>query len=171
MKQGQSSKRARGRNGGRRGGGGNRQQVFDSNGPSVRIRGNAFQVYEKYLALARDAASAGDRIGAENYYQHAEHYFRIYSAEVEERNLRAGGNGHTQHPQDGLRRIVSRGQRPNGRLGGNGANGEQPRFSGDGPLDDDETFTETPPASAGMEQPDDAGDETPSEERNPGSGD
>lgn len=171
MKQGQSSKRARGRNGGRRGGGGNRQQVFDSNGPSVRIRGNAFQVYEKYLALARDAASAGDRIGAENYYQHAEHYFRIYSAEVEERNLRAGGNGHTQHPQDGLRRIVSRGQRPNGRLGGNGANGEQPRLSGDDELsDDDVSFTEIPAATATMDPTEDAGDEA-SEDRNRGSGD
>jgi hypothetical protein len=54
-----------------------RLQTFDSNGPEVRIRGNAYQVYEKYLQLARDAAAAGDRIAAENYLQHAEHYFRI----------------------------------------------------------------------------------------------
>ena len=76
MRQGQNSKRSRGRGAGRR----NvppRHQTFDSNGPSVRIRGSAFQVHEKYLALARDAGSAGDRIAAENYFQHAEHYFRI----------------------------------------------------------------------------------------------
>lgn len=54
-----------------------RSQTFDSNGPDVRVRGNAFQILEKYLALARDSQSAGDRIAAENYYQHAEHYFRL----------------------------------------------------------------------------------------------
>lgn len=55
----------------------NRMQVFDSNGPDVRIRGTAHQVVEKYLTLAKDAASAGDRILAESYLQHAEHYQRI----------------------------------------------------------------------------------------------
>ena len=54
-----------------------RVQSFDSNGPDVRIRGNAFQINEKYLALARDAAAAGDRVLAESYYQHAEHYQRF----------------------------------------------------------------------------------------------
>ena len=70
----------RGKGGGGGGGGGNgssRNQTFDSNGPSIRIRGSAHQVMEKYLALARDAASQGDRVLAENYLQHAEHYFRI----------------------------------------------------------------------------------------------
>src|SRR5579863_8483288 len=57
-----------------------RHQTFDSNGPDVRVRGNAYQVFEKYLALARDASAAGDRIAAENYYQHAEHYYRIINA-------------------------------------------------------------------------------------------
>jgi hypothetical protein len=53
---------------------------FDSAGPDVKIRGTASQVYEKYLQLARDANSSGDRIQAENYHQHAEHYFRIVQA-------------------------------------------------------------------------------------------
>ncbi len=88
MRPGQN-KRNRGRNNG--GGGGNhpnnrprmphRMQTFDSNGPSVKIRGNAYQVFERYVALAREAASAGDRIAAENFYQHAEHYFRIMNAD------------------------------------------------------------------------------------------
>ncbi len=71
-----SNRRHRNRNSGRR----NNQprtQVYDSNGPDVRIRGTAHQVAEKYLTLAKDATSAGDRIVAENYYQHAEHYIRI----------------------------------------------------------------------------------------------
>ncbi len=74
--------------GGMNGGNRNRQvplrhQTFDSNGPDVRVRGNAYQVFEKYLALARDAQSAGDRIAAENYYQHAEHYYRTINANNE----------------------------------------------------------------------------------------
>jgi len=95
------NKRSRGRsnnnpgnmNGG--GGGGNnnngggrprtphRSQTFDSNGPGLKIRGNAYQVFERYVALAREAASAGDRIAAENLYQHAEHYFRVMNANGE----------------------------------------------------------------------------------------
>ncbi|MEE8293471.1 MAG: DUF4167 domain-containing protein [Kiloniellales bacterium] len=54
-----------------------KSQNYDSHGPDVRVRGNAMQVYEKYLNLARDASSAGDRIVAEGCYQFAEHYFRI----------------------------------------------------------------------------------------------
>lgn len=54
-----------------------RSSSFESSGPEGRIRGNASQVYEKYLALARDATSGGDRVAAETFYQHAEHYFRI----------------------------------------------------------------------------------------------
>lgn len=55
----------------------NINRAFDSNGPDVRIRGTANQIYDKYLALARDASSSGDRVKAENYLQHAEHYFRV----------------------------------------------------------------------------------------------
>src|SRR5579862_6355922 len=57
-----------------------RHQTFDSNCIDLRVRGNAWQVYEKYQALARDAQSSGDRVTAENYLQHAEHYFRIIEA-------------------------------------------------------------------------------------------
>ncbi|MGE0108974.1 MAG: DUF4167 domain-containing protein [Bdellovibrionales bacterium] len=57
-----------------------RHQNFDSNGPDVRVRGNAKQVYEKYLSLARDARGTGDHILAENLLQHAEHYYRITEA-------------------------------------------------------------------------------------------
>jgi hypothetical protein len=54
----------------------NRNQIFDSSGPDVRVRGNAHQVFDKYQALAREAASQGDRIAAEAYWQYADHYFR-----------------------------------------------------------------------------------------------
>lgn len=58
----------------------NRNHVFDSNGPDVRVRGTAQQLFEKYLQLGRDATSGGDRVTAEAYFQHAEHYFRILNA-------------------------------------------------------------------------------------------
>jgi uncharacterized membrane protein len=52
----------------------------------VRVRGNAYQVMEKYLTLARDASASGDRIAAENFYQHAEHYYRILNANNQDRS-------------------------------------------------------------------------------------
>lgn len=80
--------RNRGHNGGQNGqnrrGTYNRNQIFDSNGPDVRIRGTAHQVCEKYLALAKDAQAVGDVIQAENYLQHAEHYQRIINTWNEE---------------------------------------------------------------------------------------
>ncbi|MEL6370813.1 MAG: DUF4167 domain-containing protein [Pseudomonadota bacterium] len=71
MKRGRNQRRRQGMNPNR---------ALDSNGPDVRIRGTANQIYDKYLALARDATSSGDRVKAENYLQHAEHYFRLIRA-------------------------------------------------------------------------------------------
>lgn len=79
-------KRQRGRNRGGGSGGGNKptqnaNRAFDSNGPDgVKVRGNAQHVFEKYQQLARDANASGDRVLAENYLQHAEHYFRLLRA-------------------------------------------------------------------------------------------
>ena len=67
-------------NGGNGGGGQNPNRTFDSNGPEIKIRGSASHVYEKYLQLARDANASGDRVMAESYLQHAEHYYRILAA-------------------------------------------------------------------------------------------
>lgn len=80
MRHGSGNRRQRSRSNGRRSnnsGAPNRSQVFDSNGPEVRIRGTAHQIVEKYAALAKDAVSSGDYSLAENYLQHAEHYQRI----------------------------------------------------------------------------------------------
>ncbi len=106
-------KRMRGRNnrGGSGGGGGgggpprhqsgnvplNRNHVFDSNGPDLRVRGTAQQLFEKYLQLGRDATSAGDRVMAEGYFQHAEHYFRVVNAINQAQQNQPNGNG--QAPQ------------------------------------------------------------------------
>jgi hypothetical protein len=59
-------------------------RVFESNGPDIKIRGTASHIAEKYVQLARDARSSGDPVAAENYYQHAEHYFRLIAAAQEQ---------------------------------------------------------------------------------------
>lgn len=118
MRQGQNnSKRSRGR--------GRKPQhsanrAYDSNGPDVKIRGNAAHICEKYQQLARDAISAGDRVTAENYYQHAEHYYRLLMA--------------TQLGQDGQQRQQSSlGYRPDEDEESEtdfAPDGPQPRLSG-----------------------------------------
>ncbi|MDR7145523.1 DUF4167 domain-containing protein [Rhizobium sp. BE258] len=101
MRPGQQNKRGRGRGSNNNGGGGsnnnnnfNRKggnpltRTYDSSGPDVKVRGTAQNIAEKYAQLARDAQSSGDRVMAENYLQHAEHYNRIIAsaqAQMQER--------------------------------------------------------------------------------------
>jgi len=59
-------------------------RVYESNGPDVKIRGTASHIAEKYVQLARDAQSSGDPVSAENYLQHAEHYFRLIATAQEQ---------------------------------------------------------------------------------------
>ena len=87
MRQPQNAKRGRGR--GRRGNTSgnhnhvpNRNTSYESNGPDVKLRGNAQQLHEKYMALAHDASTSGERISAEAYTQFADHYFRLHQAAV-----------------------------------------------------------------------------------------
>jgi len=109
------NRRSRSRNSGKRPGGRNN---LESNGPDVKVRGTAQQVLEKYLALGRDATSSGDRIAAESYFQHAEHYYRIANADGQ------GGNNQGANNQGRRDRFEHR-------SGGSGpqqaeAGGEQP---------------------------------------------
>ena len=87
MRQPQNAKRgrSRGRRGNNNGGHNhvpNRNTSYESNGPDGKLRGNAQQLHEKYLALAHDAATSGERISAEAYTQFADHYFRLHQAAV-----------------------------------------------------------------------------------------
>jgi hypothetical protein len=87
MRNGQNNKRMRNRNNNNnnnRRGQNPMTRVFESNGPDIKIRGTASHIAEKYLQLARDARSSGDPVAAENYYQHAEHYFRLIAAAQEQ---------------------------------------------------------------------------------------
>jgi hypothetical protein len=89
MRPQQQNRRMRGRNNGGNNNNNNNNnrkgpnpltRSYESNGPDVKIRGSAQQIAEKYTTLARDAMSSGDRVVAENYLQHAEHYNRIIAA-------------------------------------------------------------------------------------------
>jgi hypothetical protein len=80
MRNGQN-KRMRGRN---RKGQNPLTRIYESNGPDVKIRGTASHVADKYVQLARDAQTSGDPVAAENYFQHAEHYFRLIAAAQEQ---------------------------------------------------------------------------------------
>ncbi len=98
MRNGQ--KRMRGRNnGGHRKSQNPLTRVYESNGPDVKIRGTASHIAEKYIQLARDAQGSGDPVAAENYYQHAEHYFRMIAAAQEQ--FRQQNPYYNQQPQPG----------------------------------------------------------------------
>src|SRR4249919_1588583 len=122
MRNGQN-KRMRGRN--RKGGHHQNplSRMYESNGPDVKIRGTASHVAEKYLQLARDAQSSGDPVAAENYYQHAEHYFRLIAAAQEQ--FRQSQPYYQQQPQQGA-------------PGGQHQQGNDESFDGDD--DDGQTF-------------------------------
>ncbi|MDB2683078.1 DUF4167 domain-containing protein [Alphaproteobacteria bacterium] len=121
MRHGSSRRQRNNRGNSQRRAGGNKSKVFDSNGPEVRIRGTAFQVTEKYTALAKDAAAAGDRILEQSYLQHAEHYQRVISSwELDNPSAQSGQS--EQSEQSGNRN--SRGQRQNTRTDGNKSSGE-----------------------------------------------
>ena len=154
-------KRMRGRNnrgGGQGGGGGgggggairhhssgggipmNRNHVFDSNGPDLRIRGTAQQLFEKYLQLGRDASGSGDRVMAESYFQHAEHYFRILNAMQQAQQQQVqhqGGQPNGGYQNNGYQQQ----RRPDGSQGdggqGDGGQGEGGQGDVDGDMEEE----------------------------------
>ncbi|MFI5000360.1 MAG: DUF4167 domain-containing protein [Reyranellales bacterium] len=101
----------------------NRNQIFDSSGPDVRVRGNAHQVFDKYQALAREAASSGDRIMAEAYWQYADHYFRMIQTMggFVQRNNQGWGEGGEEGQQANPQQPGQQGQQ-----GQPGQQGPQP---------------------------------------------
>jgi hypothetical protein len=80
MRSAQKNNRSRGRGNRKSGGGGGGSivnRVYDSAGPEGKVRGTPQQIIDKYLSLARDAQTSGDRVMSENFLQHAEHYQRL----------------------------------------------------------------------------------------------
>jgi hypothetical protein len=120
------------------GGGGiplNRNHVFDSNGPDMRLRGTSQQLFEKYLQLGRDATGSGDRVMAESYFQHAEHYFRILNAM----------NQAAQAQQQAPNGHQPRRQYVNGEESGLSDSEDQPPGTGDQPQEREIAIAAAPP--------------------------
>ena len=63
-------------------------RVFDSSGPEGKVRGTPQQIIDKYNQLARDAQLSNDRVAAENFQQHAEHYLRLLAEAMREQDAR-----------------------------------------------------------------------------------
>jgi len=131
MRQGSNNKRMRGRGNGRKGGN-SRNQSFESNGPEVKVRGNAQQVVEKYLALARDASSTGDHINAESYFQFAEHYYRVMNANAPSEQQRLSQGPVTEQENETAATVVVSNPEENSDMtdsgsGENGGNGRSRR--------------------------------------------
>ncbi len=94
-------------------------RVFDSSGPEGKVRGTPQQIIEKYTFLARDAQLSNDRVAAENFLQHAEHYTRMLAEAqremaAEQEARRQGqdgqnGQGGGQHGQRNDRQDRSEG--------------------------------------------------------------
>ena len=110
MKHNSNPKRGRGRSGGRRSNYGP-NRTYDSNGPDVKVRGTATQVCDRYLALARDASSSGDRIKAEGYLQHAEHYYRVVHGDDGQQGQSQGqGQGQEQDKTKSTEKMTRQGE-------------------------------------------------------------
>ena len=105
----------------------NRNHVFDSSGPDLRVRGTAQQLFEKYLQLGRDATSSGDRVMAESYFQHAEHYFRILNAmnQAAQVSPQGGGGQNGGQPQQRRQQYEPQGEAGNDRA--NEPRGNEPQ--------------------------------------------
>jgi len=105
----------------------NRNQMFDSSGPDIRVRGNAHQVFDKYQSLAREAAAMGDRIQSEAYWQYADHYYRVIQTMggFTHRNNQGwgeGGEDGQQNPQqDGQSNPQQQSNSTNGQGNGQGS--------------------------------------------------
>jgi hypothetical protein len=99
MRPSQKSNRTRGR-GNRRPNGSNINRVFESTGPEGKVRGTPQQIMDKYLSLARDAQTLDNRVMAESFFQHAEHYQRILVEAMGARQERRDGQQPDQEQPD-----------------------------------------------------------------------
>lgn len=88
MRQSNKSRSRNKNNGNRRSVANAVNRVFDSAGPEGKVRGTPQQIIEKYMTLFRDSQLSGDRVAAENFQQHAEHYIRLLSEALKEQNDR-----------------------------------------------------------------------------------
>ncbi|MFN3607289.1 MAG: DUF4167 domain-containing protein, partial [Cypionkella sp.] len=137
-------------------------RVFDSSGPEGKVRGTPQQIIEKYQMLARDAQLSNDRVAAENFLQHAEHYTRLLAeamremaAEQESRGQYGGGQGGAQNGgqngqsgQSGWQNPQNRSQDQRGDYArGDTGDGDQPYASSHDVMGGDAALVDLPEAA------------------------
>lgn len=164
MKRGRNQRRRQGMNVNR---------ALDSNGPDVRIRGTANQIYDKYLALARDASSSGDRVKAENYLQHAEHYFRVIRSMQPPQQLQqdssADADGEQPTVADGNSRAPKRSEKdgdgaaPSGNASDGASAGDRSKQDGEQPDGEERRPRRRRQRRAAREDGEDGGDKAAEE--------
>jgi len=157
-------------------------RVFDSSGPEGKVRGTPQQIIEKYQFLARDAQLGNDRVAAENFQQHAEHYTRMLAQAQKEQA--AEQEARRQQQEDQRARNEDRNRHQHGQQGGQGgyhaqtqpdqpteAHAAEQPVTGTGfdlapaeSSDDSALVVDTPEGNARFDAP--AGDDTPRKPRN-----
>ena len=147
MRQGHQNKRGRGRS---RKNSNPLSRNYESNGPDVKIRGSASHIAEKYASLARDSHSSGDPVSAENYWQHAEHYYRIIQAaeaqaQAKSQNTTAGNNAGQRHQQGDGRGNQPRNRNGNAAHGVNGDGQEEVQSAAPDAADEVSIIADTTP--------------------------
>lgn len=103
-------------------------RVFDSAGPEGKVRGTPQQIIEKYQTLARDAQLSNDRVAAENFLQHSEHYTRLLSEAMREQAERQQEHSDRQAAEAQSRNA----NQQSGQHSGN-QSGQQPHQNGNQP--------------------------------------
>ena len=124
-------------------------RVFDSSGPEGKVRGTPQQIIEKYTQLARDAHVSNDRVAAENFQQHAEHYTRMLGEAQREMDTRR-----EQQEQQQQR------DRPHG--------DQQPRFEDSDQPEDDSAPVQAAPVQPAPVQQAPVADAAPAEDSGSG---
>ncbi|PVA11795.1 DUF4167 domain-containing protein [Pelagivirga sediminicola] len=129
-------------------------RVFDSSGPEGKVRGTPQQIIEKYNQLARDAQLSNDRVAAENFQQHAEHYLRLLGEAQKEIDAKREQQERENRDRQAERDRERPQRESDDERGTDPANAPQPGTSGDrdagkhdtAPGDGDEgsTLVETP---------------------------
>jgi Domain of unknown function (DUF4167) len=117
-------------------------RVFDSSGPEGKVRGTPQQIIDKYLILARDAQLSNDRVAAENFLQHAEHYTRMLGEA--QRELQREAESRRDGQQDNFRDRPNQNQRRDNQQDGGQDNDPQPDLP---------DFVTAPRAPAPQQQP------------------
>lgn len=100
-------------------------RVFDSSGPEGKVRGTPQQIVDKYNQLTRDAQLSNDRVAAESFQQHAEHYTRMLAEAMREQEAKQAQHQANQQSHQGG------GNQQGGQQGGNGQQGQPAQQNND----------------------------------------